>query len=276
MPRSGGASASGRARRDPGTRSTARSLVASNATTVETNALPSGGVDSRVADPGDDVRVRHDEAARRDPARSLDAETARDPGDADDALRRAHDVGILREPLVRRGDDRRRAEEDADRIDALELLEQALGRNDVVDLGEDQRALHRAAQLGLAREVEEHGADRPAQEDAGDEAEHETGEPIEQAACPGITPMLVRSIPASIPARPRMSVPQEDRAAERHDRDVRRTVAQDQRREPRAEVRAEGEARERERPAQESRRDPVEPGDSDDDDDDPVRGGHVQ
>ena len=44
---------------------------------------------------------------------------------------------------------------------------------------------------------------------------------------------------------------------------------------PRAEVRADSEAREREGPAQEPRRDPVQPGDSDDGDDDPVRSGHV-
>ena len=49
---------------------------------------------------------------------------------------------------------------DADRIDALELFQQALGRNDVVDLVEDQRSLPRAQQLGSRRQVEEHGADR--------------------------------------------------------------------------------------------------------------------
>ena len=165
-------------------------------------------------------------------------------------------------------------QEDADRIDALELFQQALGRNDVVDLGEDQRSLHRAPELGLARQVEKHGADRPAQEDAGNEAERETGKPIQQPHA-GDDADARPEHPRQHPGETAHERAEEDRAAERHDRDVRRPVAQDQWRDARAEVRADSEARERERPAQEPRCDPVQPSDSDDGDDDPVRGGHV-
>ena len=108
-------------------------------------------------------------------------EAAGDSRHAHDALRRAHDVRILREPLLGRRDDRRRTEEHADRIDALELLEQPFRREHVVDLGENRRALDGAAELGLARDVQEHRTDRPAQEDARDEPEHEPGETVEKA-----------------------------------------------------------------------------------------------
>ena len=91
-----------------------------------------------------------------------------------------------------------------------------------------------------------------------------------------MTPMLVRSAPASSSGEAAHERAEENGAGERDDRDVGRAVAQDLRREPRAEVCADREARERERSAQEPRRDPVETGDRDDGDDDPVGGGHVQ
>ena len=122
--------------------------------------------------------------------------------------------------------------------------------------------------------VQQHRADRPAEEDAGDEPEREPGEAVEEPHAgdhADARPQHAREQRREAAHRAFRGA----RAAERDDRDVRRAVGQDQRREARAEVGAERESRERERSAQEPRRDPVQPGDPDDDDDDPVRGGHV-
>ncbi len=87
--------------------------------------------------------------------------------------------------------------------------------------------------------------------------------------------MLVRSTPASIPASPRMSVPRRiappsATTGTYGEPSLRISGAS---RAPRYAPKAK--PGERERAAKESRRDPVQPGDRDDDDDDPVRGGHV-
>ena len=235
---------------------------------------PGRRVDARIHDARDNVGVGHDEPALHHPTRALDAEAASDSRDAHDTARGADDVRVTGDPSLRRRHDRRWPEEGADRVDALELLEQPLRWEDVVDLGQDRRALDRAAQLRLARHVEEHRADRPAQEDAGDEPEREPGEAVEEPhARDHADARAQRS--GQQRREPSHEHPGEDRAAERDDGNVRRAVRQDQRREARAEVRAEREARERERSAQKPRRDPVQPGDPDDGDDDPVGGGHV-
>src|SRR5262249_51358531 len=120
-------------------------------------------VDLRLLDPGHDVRVRDHDARSHDPARALDAETARDAGHTDDARRSTDDIGVAGQFRVRRRDDGRRSEEDADRIDALERREETLRRELVVDPREDRGLLHRLAEIRLARQVEEDGADRPAE-----------------------------------------------------------------------------------------------------------------
>ena len=105
-----------------------------------------------------------------------------------------------------RRDERRRSGEDAERIDALQRLEQAFGRELVVDPGENRRLLHCATQVGLAREVEEHGPDRPAQDDAGGGAEQKARDRVDRAQ-PRHSARVVRSTPPRRPATPRRSVP---------------------------------------------------------------------
>ena len=164
------ATGSGRAP-SPATRRTARSFVTSNATTVDGERPPARRVDAR---PRGCPR-RRARSSRRAPA-SRPSRSPRRPGRTRSRSRgrRSSTRGRRPEsratPLLRRRDDRRRAEEHADRIDPLELLEQPLGREHLVDLREDRRALHGPPQLGLARDVQQHGADRPAEEDTGDEA----------------------------------------------------------------------------------------------------------
>ena len=211
------------------------------------NALPPDVSTRRPPDACDHVGVRHDQAACRDPPRALDTEAARNARHPHDARGRTNDVRILREALVGRSDDRGRAEEDTNGVDPLELLQQALGREDVVDLREDRRALHGATQVGLAREVEEDGTDRPAQEHSGDETEHQPGEAVEQAH-PGYHADARVEGSSQQRGETAHEHAEEHRRAERDDRDVRRTVTQDLRREPRAEVGTDRESRKGERP----------------------------
>ena len=94
-------------------------------------------------DARDDMGIRHHELGG-DPARALDAETAGDAGDPDHARCGRRDIRIAGDGRLRRGDLRRRPDEDAERIDAFERLEQTLGRKLLVDPGEDLRLLDRA------------------------------------------------------------------------------------------------------------------------------------
>ena len=113
---------------------------------------------------------------------------------------------------------RRRPYDDADRIDALERLEQALRRKLLVDPGEDRRLLHRPPQLGLPREIEEHRADRPADEEsARTPSTAPAAESIERS--PGTAPIPARRVPPRIPASvcsntpPRIAAPSATRGA---------------------------------------------------------------
>ena len=216
-------------------------------------------VDARRVDPRDDVGVRDDEAGPRDPAGALDAEPARDACHPHDAPRGARDVRVPREPGIGRGDDRGRAEEHADRVDALERLEQSLRREDLVDLTEDRRPLHGPTQVGLPGEVEQHRTDRPAEEDARREPQREAGEPVEQPHAGDEAEARTKrgGEHAGESAHDR---PEQDGARERDDGHVGRAVREDERREPRTEVRAEREPGEREGSAEEAGRDPIESG----------------
>ena len=235
---------------------------------------PVDAVDTRSRHAGDDVRVRDHDARLRDPPGPFDPEAAGDARDADDALRRADHVGVLRDRSVGGRDDRGRAEEDADRVDPLERLEEALRREHRVDLGQDRRPLYGSAQVGLGREIQEHRADGPAEEDTRAEPENQAGQAIEQPH-PGDDAKARAQGPGDHACEPAHERPEEDRPAERDQRDVRRAVAEELRRDPGADVGAEGEAREREGAAEKARRHPVERRDRDDADDDPVGGGHV-
>ena len=125
--------------------------------------------------------------------------------------------------------------------------------------GEDRGLLHRAAEVVLAREVEEHRPDRPAENDPGGRAEHEARDRVDRAEArhrPDRRPQH-RPEQARDPAQERAA---EHGPGERDDGRVRRAVAQERGRDLRADVRAEREAGERERAADEPRREPVERG----------------
>ena len=100
--------------------------------------------------------------------------------------------------------------EDVQRVDPLERLEQALRREVLVDAGQDLGLLHGAPQVGLAREVEQHGAERPAEHDPRRGAE-EAPASVSRSRSPGTRPRVERSVTPSISAAPDSNEPREPR-----------------------------------------------------------------
>ena len=137
-------------------------------------------IHARMLDAGDHVRVRDDDAGTRDPARSLDPEPARRPRDSQDAVESVDDVRVAGEPGVRGRDGCGRADEHTQRIHALERREEPVGRERLVDPREDRGPLYGLAELRLARQVEQHGSHRPAEDDAGKGAQGEPGARVER------------------------------------------------------------------------------------------------
>ena len=108
-------------------------------------------VDARVLRPGDDVRVRDHEIGTRRPARALDPEPAGRPGHAQDAPARGLDAWVAQQLRIRRANARLRPADRRERIDSRDRVEQTRGRDPLVDLAQDPRALHLLAQLPSAR-----------------------------------------------------------------------------------------------------------------------------
>ena len=71
--------------------------------------------------------------------------------------------------------------ERGERVDLRERVDQAVRRHLLVELREDRRVLGVVAQVGLLREIEEHGADGPAEREARDGAEDAAADVVEQA-----------------------------------------------------------------------------------------------
>ena len=111
---------------------------------------------------GDDVRVRDHEAGRRDPAAALDPEPARGAEDLDDARARVLDAASGENPSRRRRHVRFRTAHRRDRVDPRERVQQRpRGRQQLVQLLEDRRALDVLAQHRRSRRLVGHRPDDP-------------------------------------------------------------------------------------------------------------------
>ena len=164
------------------------------------------------------------------------------------------DVRIRRERRVRAGHDRRRAEKHAERVDALELLEQPLRRELVVEV---RRGSSSAAPTGAGRTARGGRGARRRRPSRGARPPRGRGRARRASrgsACRGSRRCSSAGARATSSATPRISAPPTSAPAERDERDVRRRVAEDLRSDPRSEVRTEREPGERERSAQESGR----------------------
>ena len=164
-------------------------------------------VDARVIDACDHMRVRHHELGAGDPARPLDAETARDAGDPHHAFGCRSDVPDPGRSPPSAGDGGGRADEHAERVDALERLEQPLGRKHLVDPGEDRGLLNglAAAPTVQAGRGAPHRRPRSGRRPAAAPSSMPAAE--SRARRPGITPSVERSVTPRIPARLDKSVP---------------------------------------------------------------------
>ena len=116
-----------------------------------------------------------------DPARALDPEPAGVADDAHDAERRAAHARRVENGRVGRLDAGRRAGERGERVDLRERVDQAVRRQLLVEPREDRRVLRVVAEIGLPGEIEEHGADGPAEREAGDRAEDAATDVVEEA-----------------------------------------------------------------------------------------------
>ena len=173
-------SGSGR-RRSPGTRSSARSFLRSNATTVAGGAARAPTCDDGVLLPGDDVRRGDDERRRDDPAAAGDPQAARRPEHAHDARRRAPHAGRVEQRRIGRRDRRERSRDARERIDAREDLHHARRRQRGVEPLQDERLLRRAAQVLLTRDEQRRRADDPDEREPRGGAEHEAAGRVERA-----------------------------------------------------------------------------------------------
>ena len=160
-PRSGSASRSARPAR-PRTRSTATSFRASNATTVACFPRLSRRSTTGESTPATTCAFVTTSPGRTIQPGALDAEPARDAADADDGaagrphLRVAGDRRLGRRHAGGRPDERR------ERVDAPHGVHHALGRHGIGQRRDDRGLLREPPKLALTRDVEEHGADRPA------------------------------------------------------------------------------------------------------------------
>ncbi len=164
-------------------------------------------------------------------------------------------------------------DEHAQGIHPLERREEPVGRELLVDPREDLRPLHGAPKLGLAGQVQQHRADRPAEDDAGEGSERETGGRVERAQAGDRAHRPPQRDPEHL-REAREQRASEKRRAEGDERRVRRPVVEDGGRDLRPEVGADREPRERERPPDEPAREPVQPREDDDAEHDPIRNGH--
>ena len=137
---------------------------------------------------------------------------------------RRGDVRIPGDRRLRRRHLRRRPDEDAERIDAFERLEQPLGRKLLIDAGEDLGLLNRAAKLRLSRQVEEHRADGPGENEASRRAEQHARDGVEGAQA-GDHAQRRAQRHAEDSREARQERPSQDRAAESNERRVGRSVA---------------------------------------------------
>ena len=175
---------------------------------------------------------------------------------------------------IRRPHSGGRAGEGRERVDLRERVDQPVRRQLLVEAGEDRRVLRVVAQLGLAREIEEHRADGPAEREPGDGAEHAAADVVEE-------PKRAEhdEQPPQVPPGQRADGLADrgahHRAAERDERQPAREVTADQRRpHARAEVEADCEPGEGEHADHEPTPEARERGQDDERHGDQVEGRH--
>ena len=220
------------------------------------------------------MSVRHDVAGTDDPARALDPETAGEAPDPNDGAPRGADLWVTGDRGVGCVDPGGRTDDRRERIDSPDGIHDALRRQRLGQRRDDRGLLRELPQLGLAGEVEQHRADRPADGEPRRGAEHDAAGRVDHPK---------RRHDGERPPRRAAREPTEGLAehsaergaGERDQRDVRASVADHPRRHAGAEDRAHDEPCERQEPGHEPARKPADRREHDHEYRDPVRDVHV-
>ena len=251
------------------------SFVLSKKTTVAGEQPAVVAVDPRLLDAGDDVGVRDDEPLRGDPAGALDPEPARVADHPHDAQRGPVDALRPEHGRVGRGDARRRAGEDSERVDPREGVDQPRRRQLVVQRREDAGVPRVRPQPRLAREIEEDRADRPAEREPDRGAEEAARDVVEEAQRAEHGERLAEAV-AELGAERLPDRPEHHRAREPDDGQPAREVAAHERRHDACtEVEPDEEAAEREDARHEPAPEPRERGERNQPDRDEVEQRHA-
>ena len=144
-------------------------------------AGPLPAIDDGRGDAGDDVRVRDDEPAAHDPAGALDAEPACNPLHAHDRVARGAHRRHAGDRRVRLADVDVGTGERRERVDPPDRVHDPLRGDRLGERGDDCRLLREPAELALAGDVEEDGADRPDERQPGKGAEHDAAGRVDHA-----------------------------------------------------------------------------------------------
>ena len=184
-------------------------------------------------------------------------------------------AGARRNRRVGRVDRRLRAGDRRQRVDPFERVDQTAGRELVVEPREDHGLLRVVAQVGLAGQVEQHRAERPAQREPGRSPEHPAAGRVEwpdrpdhECAARGPTEQHADELAERRAHRP---------ADQRDERDEPRLLPADETgRELGADDRPRDETAEREHPGHEPATETADRSDGDDGEDDEVEHSHVQ
>ena len=235
--------------------------------------VPVPAVDDRRVDSGDDVGVRDHEARTDDPSGALDPEPARKPPDPHDGAACRTDVRIQCDRRIGRIDPCGRTDDRGERVDSLHGVHHALRRQRLGQRRDHDRLLREPAELGLAGQVEEHGADRPADREARRRSEGEASGGVQHAERRHDRKRPPRRPPDERAERLAEHAP-DRRAGERDEGDVRAAVPDEARGEPRSGDRPDQEPDEREDADDESAPEAADHGEDDDHDRDPVGGVH--
>ena len=127
------------------------------------------------------MRVRRDEVAADDPAGALDPEPARRPLDLHDAGRGRACTGASQDALVRRRQvARHELRENRQRVDPLERAQHRVGRKNVDERRQDDRALHRLAQAER-RLLEQEHCERPGEREREQAADDGAADPVDDS-----------------------------------------------------------------------------------------------
>ena len=205
----------------------------------------SADLHGRVVLPRHHVSVRHHDPPARHPATSLHAQAAGRAEHANHAAAGRRHIGVTCDLRIGRPDIRRGPGDGRERVEARERLEdRARGREHLVQLLEDRRALDRLPEITRAGCLQRHRPADPHEEQS--EAGHEQPTPDAVEQPDALTQAATQVEPEQLKARGEQSADQH-RSQQRGQRRVRRVraVLEEQRSEPRADERARREPDER-------------------------------